>query len=151
MDLATLGLAASGLLAALFKRLGDKTIDSLAEEAAQSSGGAVIRLYEKLRAKFGTRPALETAVTRLQANPDNDVRRRYLAELLAELFEEDSDLRVLAAEILTGAAREHEGMTVINTGIVAQGSDVTLKGKYAAGRDVRVNVDGDHPNSTSKE
>jgi hypothetical protein len=95
-------------------------------------------LYERLRAKLVSGSYQRALLEGVEAEPDNPDRQEILKAELAKLLAQDEQL-ASELERLVKEAKRAGGVqiTATDVGVVA-GRDASLRGRYVAGRDMRV-------------
>lgn len=138
VDPLTLATAAIGLLVPYFKQAADKIAERVGESITDAALPKIKALYQRIRARLARDSYQGTLLDGVEAEPDNPGRQEILKTELAKILSED---RQFAAELehLVEEAQEASGLRISATdaGVVA-GRDAILRGRYVAGRDMKI-------------
>jgi hypothetical protein len=138
VDPLSLAAAAVGLLVPLFRATADKFAERAGEVIADAALPKVKALYERVRARCVPGSYQGALLDGVEAEPDDPGRQEILKAELAKLLAQDkkfaTDLQHLIDEAeQAGGVR----VTATDAGAVA-GRDVNQRGRYVAGRDLRI-------------
>jgi hypothetical protein len=119
------------------KHLAGKVMSKAEEDVAAGAIPAVKRLYERVKERFADEPYAAAQLSGVAERPDSESRtvalRAALEEVLASDAEFAADVRRLVEE-----ARANGAVVVAQDAGVVAGGDVTMHGKYVAGRDMNI-------------
>jgi hypothetical protein len=134
----SLAAAAVGLLVPFFKETAGKLAERASEAIAEAAVPSVKRLYEFVRAKLAPGSYQGALLDGVQVEPDDAGRQEILKAELAKLVAQDQQFATELAR-LVGEAQQAGGVQIAATdaGVVA-GRDANLRGRYVAGRDLRI-------------
>jgi hypothetical protein len=138
MDPVSLAATAVALLGPYLAQAAGGFATRSGEAIAEGAVPKVKALYERLRAKLVSGSYPRALLEGVEAEPDNPDRQEILKAELAKLLAQDerfaSELERLVKEAeQAGGVR----ITATDVGVVA-GRDASLRGRYVAGRDMRV-------------
>jgi hypothetical protein len=126
MDYLTLAGETVGLIAG-YANSHEKLVDGVAEH--------ISRLLARIRSAFSSSKSDSDALDRLLSEPGSQARQAVVTGLLAEAFEGDPALYAAVRSLVEQA---NAVINATNAGIVTGQGDVTLTGKYVAGRDLHI-------------
>lgn len=131
--------AAVGLLVGYLGRLGGKVAEQAASELDEALLSRLRKLYELIKARVAGDGYAAGALERVEAEPENERRQGALEDALDELVHGDREFAVqLAALIDEVEAAGGGAVQVSDAGVVTFGGQVTMRGRYVAGRDMTV-------------
>jgi hypothetical protein len=138
MDPVSLATAAVALLGPYLAQAGGGFATRTGETIAEGALPKVKALYERLQARLAPGSYQRALLDGVKAEPDNPDRQDILKAELAKLLAQEKRFAV-ELEGLVEEADRAGGMriTATDAGVVA-GRDASLRGRYVAGRDMRV-------------
>lgn len=134
-----LSLAVVSLLVSYFKQAAGKLAERAGDAVADAALPKLKALYERVRARLAPDSYEGALLDGVQAQPDEPGRQEILKAELSKILKDDqqfaSELERLVGEVQQAGSVQ---IAATDTGIVA-GRDVSLHGRFVAGRDMRVN------------
>jgi hypothetical protein len=131
--------AAVGLLVGYLGRLGVKVGEQVAGELDEAVLGRLRRLYELVKARVAGDGYAAGALERVEAEPENERRQGALEDALGELVDADGEFAAQLGALVEEVKAASGGMVqVSDAGVVSFGGQVTMRGRYVAGRDMTV-------------
>jgi hypothetical protein len=106
MDPATIALTVAGLLAT-------KAAEAAADQAGKGAWGALTRLAEAVRARFGGDPEVTQTLDRLDAKPTSQVPTQELAEVLQPRLAADPEYTAELARLVDQAKTDPRVGTLV--------------------------------------
>jgi hypothetical protein len=139
MDPAALATAAVSLIAAFLGRAGEQAADQAAGELGHATVAKLRGLYEAVKRRVARDSFAQSALERLEQQPENERRRGALEDAVAEVAEADPAFRHELARVLEEVqAAAGDRIEISDSGAVAIHGDVRMRGTYVAGRDMRI-------------
>lgn len=99
-------------------------------------------LWDKVRGRLSSDPQATGALDRLAEQPDNQRRQAAVEDHLDEVMSADADFAASLSELVERiTATGHHGIQVRDSGAVAIGGNVSIKGtRQVAGRDITISA-----------
>jgi len=94
------------------------------------------KLWEVVRSRFARDPHAAITLQRVAEQPDNELRQAALQDYLAEAMQADREFCMELTRIAQPVVSTTVTADISNSGAVAAGGTVNIRGRIAAGRDV---------------
>jgi hypothetical protein len=132
-------ITAVSLLAMYLKGLSEEAGKRTAAGLDDGTRHGLRRLYETVKRRLSRDSYADETLSRVQAEPDNERRRRALQDVLDELVETDVDFaRELAGAVADARRAAGDSIQIDNSGAVAVQGNVVMRGTNVAGRDLTI-------------